>query len=268
MVGAILLDEKIRDYVLLPIFIVVVLCSALRVNLLTLFGNVPKVDLKEAKTTNMLARCRKLRESGNYLGDNAFRKRKAYFIKKDTGVLMKPPAPKDPMAALQQGPDPMMAMGMMKNQMLFMVLQGGLGYWVSHMFSGFLVAKTPFQLTFQFKSMLQRGVEVSSLEPGYVSSLCWYIFVMMSSSGLIGLLQSFRDSSKSGPEDDPMSMMMGGMGGMANPMMGGMGGMGGPDMSKIYKQEQESLEILQHDFILDNVETELFRKWRQERQNR
>merc|ERR1712014_125125 len=133
----------------------------------------------------------------------------------------------------------------MKNQMVFMVLQGGLGYWVSHMFSGFLVAKTPFPLTFQFKSMLQRGVEVSSLEPGYVSSLCWYIFVMMSSSGLLGLWQFFWDSSKSGDvEDDPMMAMMGGMN---NPMMGGMGG---PDMTKIYKQEQESLEILQHECVL------------------
>jgi len=46
-------------------------------------------------------------------------------------------------------------MGMMKNQMFFMVSQG-LPYWVSHLFSGFLVAKTPFPLTFQFKSMMQR----------------------------------------------------------------------------------------------------------------
>jgi hypothetical protein len=258
----ILLDEKIRDYVLLPIFFVVILCSALRSNLLSIFGSAPKVNLKEAKTNNMLARCKKLRESGNYLSEKAFKTRKAYFIKKDVGALMKPPAPKDPMAQLSQGPDPMMAMGMMKNQMVFMVLQGGLGYWVSHMFSGFLVAKTPFPLTFQFKSMLQRGVEVSSLEPGYVSSLCWYIFVMMSSSGLTGLVQSFRDASKATTDDDPMSVMMGGMGGMANPMMGGMGG---PDMSKIYKQEQESLEIYQHDFVLENVETELWRKWRQEK---
>merc|ERR1719411_2317338 len=87
------------------------------------------------------------------------------------------------------GGDPMAAMGMMKNQMVFMVLQGLLAYWVSHLFSGFLVAKTPFPLTFQFKGMLQRGVEVQSLEPGYVSSFCWYIFVMMSSHSLIGLMQ-------------------------------------------------------------------------------
>merc|ERR1719326_50232 len=93
-------------------------------------------------------------------------------------------------------PDPAQTMGMLKNQMVFVVIQGGLAYWVSHLFSGFLVAKTPFPLTFRFKAMLQRGVEVSSLEPGYVSSLCWYFFVMTSSHGLIGWVQSIRDASK------------------------------------------------------------------------
>merc|ERR1719281_1353980 len=117
---------------------------------------------------------------------------------------MKPPKAKDPMEQLQAGPDPMMAMGMLKNQMVFVVLQGALAYWVSHLFSGFLVAKTPFPLTFQFKGMLQRGVEVQSLEPGYVSSFCWYIFVMMSSHSLIGLIQSFFSKADSGDTEDPM----------------------------------------------------------------
>jgi hypothetical protein len=259
----ILLDEKIRDNVLLPIFLVVVMTSALRSNLLTIFRSDPKVDLKEAKKDNMLSRCKKLADRANYLGERAFKSRKAFFIKKDVGALMKPPKQKDQMQQLAAGPDPMMAMGMLKNQMVFVVLQGALAYWVSHLFSGFLVAKTPFPLTFQFKSMLQRGVEVASLEPGYVSSLCWYIFVMVSSSGLLGLLQSFKDASRPADDsDDPMSVMMGPMGGMNNPMMGGMGG---PDPAKIFKQEQESLEILQHDFVLENIETELWRKWRNER---
>merc|ERR1719411_581692 len=109
------------------------------------------------------------------------------------------------------GGDPMAAMGMMKNQMVFMVLQGLLAYWVSHLFSGFLVAKTPFPLTFQFKGMLQRGVEVQSLEPGYVSSLCWYMFVLMSSHSLIGLVQSFFSKADEDAEDNPMMAMMGSM---------------------------------------------------------
>merc|ERR1711879_842379 len=176
----------------------------------------------------------------HFLSGKSFKSRKAYFIKKDVGVLVKsPPKPKDPMEALSGGGDPMAMMGMMKNQMFFMVSQGLLAYWVSHLFSGFLVAKTPFPLTFQFKSMMQRGVDVQSLEPDYVSSLCWYMFVMMSSHSLIGLVQTFLTKSEGNDDDNPMLAMMGSMGGGTNPMMPG----AGPDMSKIYKQEQESLEM-------------------------
>merc|ERR1719205_394986 len=105
-----------------------------------------------------------------------------------------------------------MMKGQMMGQMVFVVIQGALAYWVSHLFSGFLVAKTPFPLTFQFKSMMQRGVEVQALEPGYVSSLCWYMFVMMSSYSLIGLVQAFFSKTE-GEEDNPMMAMMGTMGG-------------------------------------------------------
>eukprot|EP00928_Gymnodinium_smaydae_P010799 TRINITY_DN1406_c1_g1_i1.p1 TRINITY_DN1406_c1_g1~~TRINITY_DN1406_c1_g1_i1.p1 ORF type:complete len:289 (-),score=75.66 TRINITY_DN1406_c1_g1_i1:66-848(-) len=257
--SGILLDEKIRDFVLLPIFVVVVLMSVLRSNLLMIFKSEPKVEMKDVKHNNLLGRCRGLRAHAHFLSEKAFKTRKAYFVKKDQGVLVKnPPKAKDPMEMLSGGNDPMAAMGMMKNQMVFMVMQGLLAYWVSHLFSGFLVAKTPFPLTFQFKGMLQRGVEVQSLEPGYVSSLCWYIFVMMSSHSLIGLLQSFF-SKETGDMEDPMMAMMGTMGGAA--MMPG----GGPDMSKLYKAEQENLDMIGHEFVLDNIENELLRKWRLER---
>lgn len=259
MVG-VLLDPRIRDFVLLPIFVVVVLMSCLRSNLLHIFKADPKIDMKEVKTNNMLGRCRMLRANGHWLTDKAFQKRKAYFVKKDHGVLVvNPPKPKDPMDALSAGGgDPMAMMGMMKNQMVFMVLQGLTGYWVSHLFSGFLVAKTPFALTFQFKGMLQRGVDVQALEPGYVSSLCWYMFVMMSSFPLIGLCSAFFGNDPD-DSDNPMMAMMGTMSG------GGMMPGGGPDMSKIYKQEQEGLEMIPHEYLLENIEMELLRKFRQER---
>merc|ERR1719277_1912109 len=200
----ILLDPRIRDNVLIPIFLVVVLISALRSNLMTIFKSEPKVNTKEVKTNNMLSRCKMLRASMHFLSGSAFKSRKAYFVKKDVGVLVKsPPAAKDPMEALSSGPDPMQAMGMMKSQMFFMVSQGLLAYWISHLFSGFLVAKTPFPLTFQFKSMMQRGVEVQSLEPGYVSSMCWYMFVMMTSHSVIGAVQALFSKANTDDEDNP-----------------------------------------------------------------
>merc|ERR1712139_253162 len=107
--------------------------------------------------------------------------------------------------------------------------------------------------------MLQRGIDVQSLDPGYVSSLCWYMFVMICSHNLVGLAQAMLTKAEVDPSDDPMMAMMGTMGGGA--MMPG----GGPDMSKVYKQEQESLEMIQHEHLLANIETELWRKWREQR---
>mmetsp|Transcript_105023 Transcript_105023/g.301944 ORF Transcript_105023/g.301944 Transcript_105023/m.301944 type:complete len:266 (+) Transcript_105023:82-879(+) len=262
----ILLDARIRDYVLLPIFLVVVLTQALRSNFMAILKSDTKVDLKEVKTQNMLSRCRALRAMGHMLPLKAFSARKAYFVKKDQGVLVKnPPKAKDPMEALSGGGDPMAAMGHMKGQVMYMLSQGILAYWVSFLFSGFLVAKTPFPLTFQFKSMTQRGVEVQALEPGYVSSLCWYMFVLMSSHSVLSIVQQLFFNTQVDDDDNPMMAMMGSMGG------GGMMPGGGPDMSKIYKQEQESLEMIQHEFLLgnpgasDGIEVELWRKWRADR---
>ena len=81
--------------------------------------------------------------------------------------------------------DPGAAMGMMKEQMIFLVGQGLIGYWVSFLYNGFLVGKTPFPLTFRFKSMLQRGVEVDNLEPGYISGRFICCSAIVLSGGLV-----------------------------------------------------------------------------------
>jgi len=180
-------------------------------------------------------------------------------------LVKNPPKPKDPMDALSGAGDPMAMMGHMKSQVVFMVFQGLLGYWVSFLFSGFLVAKVPFPLTFQFKAMTQRGVDVSALDPGYVSSLCWYMFILISGHSILSMVQSMFFKSDAVEEDNPM-MMMGGMAGA-----GMMPGAGAPDMAKVFKQEQEALEMIHHEFLLgapgssDGIELELWRKWRAER---
>lgn len=44
---------------------------------------------------------------------------------------------------------------------------------VNQFFSGFVLVKIPFPLTPSFKSMLQRGIPLASLDVTYVTSLSW-----------------------------------------------------------------------------------------------
>jgi len=256
----IFLDSKIRYYATLPIFAVVFTTNILRANLLQILKDEPKVDMKQTKQNSVLARSRTLHgPNAFYVNDKAYRTRKAVFIKKDTGILLNPPEAKNPMEQMQGMQDPSAALGMMKSQFVFIIIQGALAYWVSHLFSGFLVAKTPFPLTYKFKSTMQRGVDVENLEPGYVSGLCWYFFIMVTVSGLITFIQSWKHESALAADpnaNDPMAMM-------GQPPMGGMPGMGGgPDMKKLYNTEKEALEIFPYEFQLENAEGDLLRKWR------
>jgi len=57
-------------------------------------------------------------------------------------------------------------MAMMVPQMLMMVI-------IPHFFSGFVLGKIPFPLTPSFKGMLQRGVNLSTLDTAYITSMSW-----------------------------------------------------------------------------------------------
>lgn len=51
-----------------------------------------------------------------------------------------------------------------------------------------LQVKIPFGLTPRFKSMLQRGVELDSLDVSYVSSLSWYLLTLFGLMGVNSLI--------------------------------------------------------------------------------
>ncbi|KAF4699185.1 ER membrane complex subunit 3, partial [Perkinsus olseni] len=197
--------------------------------------------------------------------EKAFQAKKALYLKKDQGLLWQVPPQKNAMDAMMQAQsDPSMATGMMKNQFMFLGIHGTLGYWVSHLFSGFLVAKTPFPLTFKVKSMLQRGVDVPALDTSYVSSLSLYFFVSMSSQGIMQLYQQLRSSGDdaamaAAADTSGEDMMM--MGGMMAPPPPPMPMGGGGDVKKAFETERENLEIVQHKFALEDAEDRLLDKW-------
>jgi len=252
------LDPQIRDYVLLPIILVVIASSLIRNNLQKILGQtVPVSDIEEIRKSSLISRIRNLKKSGGYLTGKAWAARKAIFVKKDEGILWKIPAQKSAMEQmLAQHQDPSAATGMLTNQVSYIVLHGTLGYWISHMFSGFVVAKMPFQLTFKIKSMFQRGIEVAALDSAYVSSLSFYFFVMITSSAIISLIDRMVGSATRETDGASEAAMMA-TGGIAPPVS-----MGNPDVKKLYETERENLEIAPHAFVLDDVERKLLDQWK------
>lgn len=244
------LDDNIRSSVLIPIFVVVVLVAIVRQHVVEILRSDNKVDLKDVKSNQLINRCQNLKTNGCWIPEKAFTARKAFYIKKDVGVLWSPPAAANPFQAMSHQ-DPSQAVGMLKGQMLFVILNGGLAYLINFLFSGFLVAKAPFPLTYRFRAMLQRGIDVPSLDVTYVSSLSWYLFAMLGSVSLLSIINHLRGQEQElvdwNAMNNPMAQMH------MNPAAMIMPGMGRPDLKKIYSQEKDNLELVVSSYFVHPI---------------
>lgn len=121
-----------------------------------------------------------------------------------------------------------------------------------------LPVKLPFPLTRSFKAMLQRGIDLSTLDVSYVSSLSWYFLVLF---GLRGLNQIFLGEANCRFSYLPVVTISVGDDAqlMQEQMQAGMGA-GAPDINKVYQSERENLELVKHEWSLDGVEKRLLRK--------
>ncbi|CAM9571547.1 unnamed protein product [Chrysoparadoxa australica] len=238
------LDPAIRDWVVLPLMIMAGLITFIRHFLTIATKQDQVVDVDEREMKQLLVRAKRLRTNGKHINSEAYASRKAcfaFFVAKDTGKLRQEdlPAPKNPMA------DPSAMMGPMKSQMGFMVTQFGMMAITSYLFDGFAILKVPFPLTNRFKVMLQRGVEVTTLDPSYVSSTSFYFLV---SFGMRSLLQLFlTENEQLESETKAMQAQMG---------MGG-GQQMGFDASKVFPQEADSMELVKHHWVCADVEKRL-----------
>jgi len=248
--AVIVLDPKIRDWVLIPIFVVMFMQGVLRQYISVLLRDdkrPSKEILTELESSQQIARSRRLRQNGAYLSPAAFRMRKAYFMQdafkgKQGDESSEMPNP--------MGGDPVQMMSGMKQQMMMIVPSILLMGWASYFFSGFVAAKTPFPLPERFRSMLQRGIGLQSLEVSYVSSLSWTFMLMFGMRGLFTLV--LGDDSDVGDSTKMMQAQM------AAPMAMGMMGGGPPDWGKQMQAERTELEILQHDCLVPTAEARMF----------
>lgn len=237
----VLLDSAIRMWVFLPLVIITFLFGVIRHYVTILISSDKKAEPEHVSDQQVLMRSRLLRENANYIPRHAFASRKHYFNDKETGFFKT--AKRE--SAMMKNPmtDPSMMTEMVKGNFLNMIPMLVIGGWINWAFSGFLTTKVPFPLTYRFKPMLQRGCEsLVSLDASWVSSASWYFLNIFGLRSVYTLVLGADNSA------DQARLMQDNM--MLNP--GAAGGQGF-DAAKAFKAEWETLELVEHNWALENV---------------
>ncbi|MBN3274613.1 EMC3 protein, partial [Polyodon spathula] len=235
-----LLDSSIRVWVVLPIVFITFFVGVIRHYVTQLLHSEKKVELEQVSDSQVLIRSRILRENGKYIPKQSFAMRKHYFNDEETGFFKKTVrkvVAKNPMT------DPSMLTDMMKGNLTNVLPMIVIGGWINWAFSGFVTTKVPFPLTLRFKPMLQRGIELLSLDASWVSSASWYFLNVFGLRSMYSLILGQDNAA------DQSRIMQDQMTGAAMAMP--------PDPNKAFKAEWEALEIVDHHWALENVEEEL-----------
>lgn len=226
-----LIDPNIRLWVFLPIVIITFLVGVLRNYVTILLMSTKKVDLQQIQDSQALIRARRLRESGAYLPKSSFLMRRHYFNNAENGYLTlaknRPSTQPNPMN------DPTMMSDMLKNNLTNMLPTILIGGWINWTFSGFVTTRVPFPLTLRFKPMLQRGIELASLNSSWVSSASWYFLNVFGLRGIYTLVLGENNAA-----DHTRGIVQDQMSGAAMSMPA--------DPKPAFKAEWEALEICEH----------------------
>ncbi|KIY99616.1 hypothetical protein MNEG_8345 [Monoraphidium neglectum] len=120
-----------------------------------------------------------------------------------------------------------------------------MGTIVSFFFSGFVMGKVPFSLSPRFRPMLQRGVDLASLDVSYFTGLSYYILLLFSSRGPFSLV--FREDTVDDAELMRRQMAMGATPGA------------GFDAVAVFKSEKAAWEATAHEWALESAEADALR---------
>lgn len=226
------LDGDIRNWVLIPITVAMFLVGVLRHNVAKLLRGDAKVDLRALREAQAVIRAERVRNNAGYVQSVGFRQRRHFFCDKTTGVFSQKSQKLNP--SQQMMSDPSMMTDMLKKNLNMIVPQMLTAAWVNFFFTGFVVGKVPFPLTQRFRGMLQRGIELQSLDVTYISSLSWYFLNFFGLRGVFALALGKNDLNDAQAMQQQMAM--------------------GMDTGKAFVAVKESLDMLDHEFQLHVAE--------------
>lgn len=233
-------DPNIRGWVFLPIIVITFLVGIFRHYISILLSSQKKVELQQLQDSQVILRARMLRENAKYIPKASFLMRRQFFNNQETGMLTQ----KREHATPNMMTDPNMMTEMLKGNITNVIPMFIIGGWINWMFSGFITTKVPFPLTLRFKPMLQRGIELSHLDASWVSSASWYFLNVFGLRSIYALVLGENNAA------DQSKQMQDQMSGAAMAMP--------PDPKVAFKAEWEALEIVDHQWILQDIESSVF----------
>ncbi|EIN10561.1 transmembrane protein [Punctularia strigosozonata HHB-11173 SS5] len=258
------LDPQIRDWVLFPITVVMILVGILRHYVVSLLQSTPKkLSRAQLREQRALTRAQILRATAanSPIPPTHYKAISQSLIQAfSTGQYLKDGPPKENEQVKPPNPltDPGQMEGMMagmKTQMVMMGPQMVLMGWINFFFQGFVLIKLPFPLTLGFKSMLQRGIETQDMDVRFVSSLSWYFLNFFGLNGLYRLILGGDNAA-----DASRDMAMSPFANMANQQAAP----GQPqDFNKLFKAEKDNLEFSEgvYTWLGQDVEDRVLRKY-------
>lgn len=147
--------------------------------------------------------------------------------------------------------DPTMMTNMLKSQLTGTAPHLLMGFLVNQFFAGFIMGKIPFTLSPRFKTMLQRGIDMASLDVSYFTSLSFYILLLFGLRGILSLIFS-------GDVIDESAVMSSSMRG-ASPAF---------DAKQEYKSEQQRYDLVDHQWVITDAEAKAVTILRRKLSNR
>ncbi|XP_039176331.1 ER membrane protein complex subunit 3-like [Crotalus tigris] len=238
MVPDLRLDPSIRFWILLPVAWIALAVGILRLRVSKLLrGKREPAWPEQRQDTQILTRSRLLRENGRFLTHQGFLMRKHYFNNSESGFFR---TTKRKLQSRNPLTDPTVVTEMMKGNLIDVLPMILIGGWINWAFSGFVATKVPFPLTLRFKPMLQRGINLPSMDPSWVSSASWYFL------NVFGLRKIYQHVLREDSEPSQLEVQFMGPDIPAP-----------PDPNKAFKAEWEALELVSHHWALQDVEEQL-----------
>ncbi|WVQ81262.1 hypothetical protein IAT38_003385 [Cryptococcus sp. DSM 104549] len=258
------LDPSIRDWVLIPITLIMLLVGILRHYVTQLLNSAPKKQAAAAvREQRALGRSALLRASAplSPLPPSAYKALSTSLAASlSSGEYLKPePAAKES----DSPPNPLEGAGMenamdgMKKQAVMMVPNMVIMQYINVFFSGFVLMRLPFPLTAGFKSLLSRDIAMPDLDVRWVSALSWYFLNLFGLNGVFKLILG-SDNAAVDTRDLTSLSALSGAGAGAMPTPGGP-----PDMTKFFKAEVENLALAEglYKWVGEGIEERVLASW-------